>query len=113
MALAIYDDFVEDFDHSKSSSSNQRNYTKIEKLAIVCERYGVSNNAAAAFASTTLSLFGNVTNTNNSNVIDPSKLKRAREKIKPYTSRYSYGFTSTLRNSLSSYVIFLYSEMRS
>jgi len=64
------------------SCTTSRNNTELTQLAKVCERYGVSNTAAAAIATATLMDYGIVTENDKSQVIDSKKVWRSREKIR-------------------------------
>lgn len=57
----------------------KQNYVKLPTLAKVCDRYGLSDRSAAAVATAVLHDLGIVTIANTENVIDRSKLRRARE----------------------------------
>ena len=48
----------------------------------MCERYQLSDRAGAAIATSTLQYMGIVTNEDKSLVIDPSKLRRERERCR-------------------------------
>ena len=54
----------------------------MREVAVTCERFGISDRAGAAIASATLKAFGNVTDTNKTNVTDRSKLRRERQKYR-------------------------------
>ncbi|CAH1098823.1 unnamed protein product [Psylliodes chrysocephalus] len=70
-----------------------QNYVKLTTLAKVCDRYGLSDRAAAAVATAVLHDLGIVFNANAKNVIDRSKLRRAREQPrKSFTQNSSETF---------------------
>ena len=73
-------------DYETPSSSNritaQQNRVCLKELAIVCERYEVSDRAGAAIASATLKAFKIVTEEDRRYVVDRSKLRRERQKHK-------------------------------
>ena len=83
-----------------SDNSFKRNLTKLPTLASVCYRYGVSNDAGAAIASSTLIDYSTITKVDKSQIIGPQKLgderRRCREemrevklgKLKELTSLY-------------------------
>ena len=52
------------------------------KVAVNCERFGISDRAGAAIATATLKALGIATDTNKTNVIDRSKLRRERQKYR-------------------------------
>ena len=56
-----------------SDNSFKRNLTKLPTLAPVCDRYGVSNYAGAAIASTTLVDYAIITKVDKSQVIGSQK----------------------------------------
>lgn len=60
--------------------STSRNFQKYPTLAITLDRYGVSDRAGAAIVSAALQDMGVITENNTSQVVDRSKLRRAREK---------------------------------
>ena len=53
-----------------------------KELAMVCERYAVSDRAGAAIASDTLKAFGIVTEEDKRYEVNRSKLQRERQKYK-------------------------------
>ena len=59
-----------------------RNTTQIPTIALEAERYGVSNRAAAAIGTAALVDYGVVSADDKTNVIDPKKIWRAREKLR-------------------------------
>ena len=56
--------------------------SSLREVAVTCERFGVSDKAGAAIATVTLKTFGIATDTNKTNVIDYSKLRRERQKYR-------------------------------
>ena len=66
-------------DSHLSHAQNRRRWTN---LARMCERYQLSDRAGAAIATSTLQDMGIVTNEDKSLVIDPSKLRRERERCR-------------------------------
>lgn len=62
----------------------------ITPLALVCERYGVSNTVAAAIATSTLQGCGIVTENNMKAIIDRNKIFRERTKLRETTNSESY-----------------------
>lgn len=66
----------------KEKKQNSINKIRLESVAIVCDRYGVSNRAAAAIASSTLQAVGILNESNIAEVIDHNKIKRARNKVR-------------------------------
>ena len=86
-----------------SNNSSKRNLTKLPTLASVCDRYGVSNYAGVAIASSTLVDYVIITIVDKSQVIGPQKLgderRQCREerreaelgKLKELTSLYFDG----------------------
>ena len=67
---------------SFDSVNRQQNRTLYKNLAMACDRFSVSNRAAAAIASATLKDHGHITNEDNSLIIDRSKLRRERTKFR-------------------------------
>ena len=65
-----------------SKSILQQNRVTLKELAMVCERYEVSDRASAAIALATLKAFGIVTEKDKRNVVDRSKLQRERQKFR-------------------------------
>ena len=65
-----------------SDNSSKRSLTKLPTLASVCDRYGVSNYAGAATASTTLVDYAIITKVDKSQVIGPQKLGDERRQCK-------------------------------
>ena len=65
-----------------SKSILQQNRVTLKELAMVCERYEVSDRASAAIASATLKAFGIVTEEDERYVVDRSKLRRERQNYK-------------------------------
>ena len=84
------DDTSESEESSSTSSitvlfSNQQieqNRSFLREVAVICERFGIFDRAGAAVATATLKAFGIVTDTNKTNVIDRSKLRRERQKYR-------------------------------
>ena len=54
----------------------------LKELAMVCERYKVSDRADTAIALATLKAFGIVTEEDKRHVVDRSKLRRERQKYR-------------------------------
>ena len=76
-------DLDEDYIQTNTSdNSSKRNLTKLPNLASVCDRYGVSNYAAAAIASATLLDYGIITKVNTSQIIGPQKLGDERRRCR-------------------------------
>ena len=65
-----------------SKSILQQNRVTLKELAMVCERYEVSDRTGTAIASATLKAFGIVTEENKRYVVDRSKLRRERQKYR-------------------------------
>ena len=65
-----------------SKSILQQNRVALKELAMVCERYEVSDRAGAAIASATLKAFGIVTEEDKRYVVDRSKLRSERQKYR-------------------------------
>ena len=63
-----------------SNQQIEQNRSSLRVVAVTCERFGISDRAGAAVATATLIAFGIVTDTNKTNVIDRSKLRRERQK---------------------------------
>ena len=74
-------------DSHPSHAQNRRRWTN---LARMCERYQLSDRAGAAIATSTLQDMGIVTNEDKSLVIDPSKLRRERERCRKEISNFKY-----------------------
>jgi len=55
---------------------------ELPALARACDRHKVSDRSAAAIASAVLQDFGLITTDNSENVIDRSKIRRARKKVR-------------------------------
>ena len=70
-----------------SKSILQQNRVTLKELAMVCERYEVSDRAGAAIASATLKAFGIVTKEDKRYVVDRSKLRRERQKYREFRSK--------------------------
>ena len=60
----------------------EQNRSSIREVAVTCERFGISDRAGAAIATATLKAFGIVTDTNKTNVIVRSELRRERQKYR-------------------------------
>ena len=60
----------------------QKNRVTSKELAMVCERYEVSDRAGTAIASATLKAFGIVTEEDKRYVMDTNKLRRERQKYR-------------------------------
>lgn len=75
---SVGSDFVPD----ASFQAGQQNRFKWTNLARMCERYQLSDRAAAAIANSVLQDVGMITTKDNSYVIDRSKLRREREKCR-------------------------------
>lgn len=71
-----------------------QNYNKLPTLAKVCDRYGLSDRSAAAVATAVLHDLGIVSTDNTKNVIDRSKLRRAREQSR---KGFIHNSTETLK----------------
>ena len=65
-----------------SHPSHAQNRQRWTNLARMCERYQLSDRAGAAIATSTLQDMGIVNNEDKSLVIDPSKLRRERERCR-------------------------------
>lgn len=65
-----------------STTTSSLNRTNISNLAEVLGRYSVSDRIGAAIASATLADFGLLSNEDRQNIIDRSKIRRAREKTR-------------------------------
>lgn len=66
----------------KSNKLKEHNTINISKVAIICDRYKVSDRVGAAIATAAVESIGMISNTENTLVIDKSKLRRAREKTR-------------------------------
>ena len=64
----------------KLIEDSQQYRQSLKNLAMICERYQISDRAAAAIGSTTLKDFGIITDYDASLVIDRSKLRREHQK---------------------------------
>ena len=73
--------FVEDLGEGRRSKQNRQS---LSNLAMICEgdRYGVSSRAGAAIANVALADAGVISATNQTNVIDKCKLRRAIDKYR-------------------------------
>ena len=60
----------------------EQNRSSLREVAVTCVRFGISDRAGAAIATAILKAFGIVTDTNKTNVIDRSKLRRERQKYR-------------------------------
>lgn len=58
------------------------NTLDIKPLAILCDRYGISDRACAALATSTLEISGTISPENRNLIIDRSKLRRSRNKAR-------------------------------
>ena len=76
------DEYEVSSDSNLSESGDKRNMTQFPTVARECDRYGVSNAAGAAIATAALTDYGIITSDNYSAVIDRSKLRRQREKLR-------------------------------
>jgi hypothetical protein len=65
---------------SKTETTTQQMRQKLSTLAQSCDRYGVSDRAGAAIATSVLQDFGIVTPEDNVSVIDRNKLRRERKR---------------------------------
>ena len=65
-----------------SNQQIEQNRSSLREVAVTCERFGISDRAGAAIATATLKAFGIVTDTNKTNVIDRSELRRKRQKYR-------------------------------
>lgn len=68
--------------NTRSNISQSRN--SLPTIALVSNRYNVSNGATAAIVSATLVDYGIVTKENTKNIVDVSKIKREKKKIENY-----------------------------
>ena len=75
-------DFSPQHKRMKLIEERQQNRQSLKNLAVMCERYQISDRAAAAIGSATLKDFGVVTDYDASLVIDRSKLRRERQKYR-------------------------------
>ena len=75
-------DFSPQQKRMKLIEESQQNRQSLKNLAMMCERYQISDRAAAAIGSTTLKDFGVVTDYDASLVIDRIKLRRERQKYR-------------------------------
>ena len=73
-------DFSPQQKRMKLIEDSQQNRQSLKNLALMCEKYQISDRAVAAIGSATLKDFGVVTDYDASLVIDISKLKRERQK---------------------------------
>ena len=84
-------------DYETPSSSNtitaQQNHVCLKELAMVCERYEVSDRAGAAIASATLKAFKIVTEEDKKYVVDRSKLRRDKSIERKYERKKKSCFT--------------------
>ena len=65
-----------------SNQQIEQNRSSLREVAVTCEKFGISDRAGAAIATATLKAFGIATDTNKTNVIDRSKLRRERQKYR-------------------------------
>ena len=65
-----------------SNQQIEQNRSSLRKVAVTCERFDISDRAAATIATATLKAFGIVTDTNKTNVMDRSKLRREKQKYR-------------------------------
>ena len=66
----------------KLLADSRQNRQSLKNLTIMCERYQISDRAAATIGSATLKDYGVVTDYDASLVIDRSKLRRERKKYR-------------------------------
>ena len=71
--------FVEELGEGREINQNRQN---LSNLAMICDRYGVSSRAGAAIANAALTDAGVISATNQTNVIDKCKLRRAIDKYR-------------------------------
>lgn len=72
---------VEKKPRKKMSSSTKYNTMNIDAVAMVCDRYGISDTAGAAISSAALQSAGLIKEDDLQLIIDKNKLKRARENV--------------------------------
>ena len=70
-----------------SNQQIEQNRSSLEEVAVTCERFGISDRAGAAIATATLKAFGIAIDTNKTNVIDCSKLRKERQKYRGNSKR--------------------------
>lgn len=75
-------DDEKDFFTHKSVKIVKQNTVKLKLLPLIADRYGISNEIAAAIASATLVDYGIVNESDTKNLIDSSKVQRARKKLR-------------------------------
>jgi len=66
----------------QTDDSQKQNRTKLPRFGAMCDRYGVSDRAAAALASALLEDYGIITETDRSQVIGPRKVAYERHKYR-------------------------------
>uniref|UniRef100_A0A8D8THB2 Uncharacterized protein n=1 Tax=Cacopsylla melanoneura TaxID=428564 RepID=A0A8D8THB2_9HEMI len=64
------------------NTDEERNFVTLPSLALVCDRTGVSDRAAAMIASSALKDFGVITHEEKSLVVDRNKVRRERQKMR-------------------------------
>ena len=65
-----------------SNQQIEQNRSSLREVAVTCERFDISDRAGAAIATATHKAFDIVTDTNKTNIIDRSKLRRERQKYR-------------------------------
>ena len=66
----------------RGHGADERNMTAIPTIALEADRYGVSNRAAAAISSAALVDYGLISPEERINIIDHSKVWRARQNLR-------------------------------
>ena len=79
-------DYEEQLPMCKKMKEVSQMTLNLSSLAKICDRTGTSDRAAAAIASSTLQDFGIVTEDDSTKVIDRSKVRRARSRVRKETS---------------------------
>lgn len=76
-------DNTDESSHSPTEDLDEtRNMVNLPSLALVCERTGVSDRVAAMIASSALKDYGVISHEDKSDVVDRSKLRRERQKLR-------------------------------
>lgn len=58
------------------------NHVELPNVANICDRYSISDRAAASLTSAVLEDYGIITNDNTDNIVDRNKIRRAKEKFR-------------------------------
>ncbi|KAI6656229.1 hypothetical protein LOD99_1562 [Oopsacas minuta] len=78
----VFEEF-ESFDSSTSNNhKHTRNHNQLRNLAIMCDRYQISDRAGAAIANAVLQDYGIITQEEGWQIIDRNKLRRSRFSVR-------------------------------